>query len=227
MNLKHKLSLEITFSISLFFIIFWIFFLFIFSDSLSIKDFFNKIFEQKVIFWKEVNYFYFYVFIKSISILFWIYFITYFFTSRHFIEIEKYNKKLKDYNHYLAHELKTPISVLNSNLDVLKYWIDNEKIKDSQLELKKVVDIIDWLLNFSETIQISNKKNINVENFIKWCIAFLDKKDSVKIVNKEFNFTINTDEVLFERVIKNLIENWLKYSIDKKIKIIIKNIWSW
>jgi his kinase A (phosphoacceptor) domain len=28
---------------------------------------------------------------------------------------------LKDYNHYLAHELKTPISVIFSNLEVLKY----------------------------------------------------------------------------------------------------------
>jgi K+-sensing histidine kinase KdpD len=38
-------------------------------------------------------------------------------------------------------------------------------------------------------------------------------------LNNEFNFSIHTDELLFERVIKNLIENALKYSLDKKLKI--------
>ena len=223
MNIKKKISLEITFAISIFFILFWIVFLFIFSDSVSIKDFFHKLFEQKEIFWKNVVYFYGYVAIKSLILLFWIYGLSHFFICRHFAQIEAYNKKLKDYNHYLAHELKTPISVVTSNLDVLKYWFDEEKIQSSQEELKNMVHIIDGLLNFSEAIQISNKTNINLENFIKKHIYFLEQKNNIFIHNKEFNFHIETDEVLLLRIIKNLIENALKYSLDGKLDIFIQD----
>ncbi len=222
MNNKHKLSLEITVAICMFFAIFGTIFLFIFSDSISIKDFFHKIFEQKEIFGKDVVYFYSYVATKSIILVFGIYFLSYVFISRHFSQIEKYNKKLQDYNHYLAHELKTPIAVVTSNLDVLKYGYDEEKIKNSQGELKNMVKIIDGLLNFSETIQINNKKNINLENFINKHIYFFENKENISIHNKEFNFGIETDEVLFLRVIKNLIENALKYSLDGKINIYIQ-----
>ena len=222
MNIKKKLSLEITFAICIFFILFGILFLFIFSDSISIKDFFHKQFEQKEIFWKSVVYFYWYVLVKSFILLFGIYALSYFFICRHFTQIESYNKKLKDYNHYLAHELKTPIAVVTSNLDVLKYGFDEDKITNSQEELKNMVRIINGLLNFSEAIQISNKSSVNLENFINKHIYFLETKWNIFIHNKEFNFHIETDEVLLLRIVKNLIENALKYSLDWKLDIFIQ-----
>jgi signal transduction histidine kinase len=51
---------------------------------------------------------------------------------------------------------------------------------------------------------------------------FLDKAEQIEIKNNLFNFSIETDEVLFERVVKNLIENALKHSSDKKLEIIIQ-----
>jgi K+-sensing histidine kinase KdpD len=51
---------------------------------------------------------------------------------------------------------------------------------------------------------------------------FLDKAEQIEIKNNLFNFFIETDEVLFERVVKNLIENALKHSSDKKLEIIIQ-----
>lgn len=86
-----------------------------------------------------------------------------------------------------------------------------------------MVHIIDGLLNFSEAIQISNKTNINLENFIKKHIYFLEQKNNIFIHNKEFNFHIETDEVLLLRIIKNLIENALKYSLDGKLDIFIQD----
>lgn len=223
MRNEQALALQITFFIFIFFCVFWSIFLFIFSDSVSIKDLFYKLFDQKVIFWKDVIYFYSYVIVKTIAILFWIYFISYFFAKKLFSWVNEYNKKLKDYNHFLAHELKTPISIIYSNLDVLKYWFNKDKITKSQKELKNMIKIIDWLLNFSDSVKISNKKDINLENFVNSYVYFLDKKDNIKIINKEFNFSINTDEVLFWRVIKNLIDNALKYSLSKKVKVYIKS----
>lgn len=140
-----------------------------------------------------------------------------------FSEIENYNSKLKDYNHYLAHELKTPIAVINSNLEVLEYWYDKEKIIHSKNELKSMTNIINWLLQFSEAFNNIEKKEINLENFIKSYLTFSNYTDKVFIHNKEFNFSLNTDTILFERVIKNLIENGLKYSLNNTLDIFIKS----
>jgi len=223
MNFKHKLSLKITGVIFSFFVIFWLVFLFLFSDSLSVKELFNKLFIEKEIFWKSVEYFYSYLFFKTTFMLFWIYFISYYFVWKYLNHIEIYNKKLQDYNHYLAHELKTPISVVTSNLEVLQYWYDEEKIKNSKAELKNMTKIINWLLKFSETIQITNKTDINLENFINKNLYFLESSENIHITNNEFNYSIFTDEVLFSRVIKNLIENAIKYSIDKQVFITISD----
>jgi K+-sensing histidine kinase KdpD len=51
---------------------------------------------------------------------------------------------------------------------------------------------------------------------------FLDKAEQIEIKNNLFNFSIETDEVLFERVVKNLIENAIKHSSDKKLEIIMQ-----
>jgi two-component system OmpR family sensor kinase len=122
----------------------------------------------------------------------------------------------------LAHELKTPISVISSNMDVLKYGFDEKIVEKSKQELRNMTKIIDGLLDFSETIRLENKKDINLENFLKSQISFLDKSEQVEIKNNLFNFTIETDEVLFERVVKNLIENAIKHSSDKKLEIIMQ-----
>ena len=164
-------------------------------------------------------------FLSILIISFIIYLIVYYFWKKHFEKIDNYNKNLKDYNHYLAHELKTPISVIFSNLEVLKYWFDEKIVKKSQEELKNMINIIDVLLSFSESLNISERDDINLENFLKSYINsyFSDQKNNIFIENREFNFYIETNEILFKRIVRNLIENALKYSKDKKLFIKIEN----
>ena len=190
-------------------ILFFIIALFWYQDYSSVKIFLVDFFSYKNLILLVC------LFIFSIIISF----ISSIFIKKIFQKIEINNKKLQEYNHYLAHELKTPISVIQSNLDVLKYWFDEEKIDSSKSELKNMTEIINGLLNFSETIQITNKTDINLENFIRKNLFFIEWKNNIEIINNEFNFSIRTDELLFERVVKNLIENALKYSLDEKLKI--------
>mgnify|MGYP000701756010 CR=1 FL=1 len=51
------------------------------------------------------------------------------------------------------------------NKEIIPY--ENDYIKISKSELKNMTEIINGLLNFSETIQITNKTDINLENFIR------------------------------------------------------------
>lgn len=223
MKNEHRLALDITVSMLVFFSIFGFVFLFIYFEPNSLKSFFETIFSKSDFFWFDIIYFYIYVFFKIIFIIFWVYFISYFFAKKIFCNVNKNNKKLKEYNHYVAHELKTPISVLYSNLEILEYWYDKQKISNSKTELKMMIKIIDSLLNYSESIKIFDIKSINLENFLKKQIYFQSKNNKIKLLNREFNKTITTDQMLFSRVIKNLIDNWLKYSLDWILNIYIKN----
>lgn len=223
MKKQEKLAIELTFSMLIFFSVFGFIFLYIYSDSNSVRDFFSFFINNNEFFWKDIKYFYLYVFIKTISIILGVYFISYYFSNNLLKSIFENNKKLKKYNHYIAHELKNPISVIYSNLEVLKYSYDIEKIDQSKMELKSMIKIIDSILNYSESIKVSDIKNINLENFIKKYSYFNKDTKNIFIHNKEFNVNIDIDETLFWRVISNLIDNWLKYSSDWKLDIFISN----
>lgn len=213
--LKATFFIVIAIIISCFSLFFWI----LWDNSIFdfFKDIFYWIFSNKLTTLSA--------FLSILIISFIIYLIVYYFWKKHFEKIDNYNKNLKDYNHYLAHELKTPISVIFSNLEVLKYWFDEKIVKKSQEELKNMINIIDVLLSFSESLNISERDDINLENFLKSYINsyFSDQKNNIFIENREFNFYIETNEILFKRIVRNLIENALKYSKDKKLFIKIEN----
>lgn len=112
-----------------------------------------------------------------------------------------------------------------SNLDVLSYGFDEKIIEASRWELKNMIRIIDGLLNFSESIKIGGKTEINLENFLKKYAHKLEEERHIYVHNKQFNLSIYTDELLFSRVIKNLIDNALTYSTDGELHIYIES-WS-
>ncbi len=207
----HKISLQIstlTFFVSIVFL--WIF-LFLYNWKTTIKDIF--------VFLTEVDSSVF-LFLFLFSLVVW--YGSGVIVGNIFQKIEQHNAQLKDYNHFVAHELKTPISVIQSNLDVLSYGFDEKKIQQSKIELNRMVEIIDRLLHFSESFSAIHKQDINLENFLNKCIGFTDYKNNITIHNTLFNFSIFTDETLFERVVKNLIENAMKYAPDKQLHIFIQ-----
>jgi signal transduction histidine kinase len=68
----------------------------------------------------------------------------------YFKPVEEANKRLKYYNHHLAHELKTPITAMSLNLDTLDIEYDKQAIIDSKKELNNMFNIVDSLLKLSE-----------------------------------------------------------------------------
>lgn len=139
----------------------------------------------------------------------------------YFKPIAESNQRLQQYNHNLAHEIKTPISSILLSLDLLAHqnpWEDIGYLKD---ELKGINKIVESLLSVSEkaTTQLSQH---NIWHLIIKHIQTYPKdiQSSISVETND-SFFIKTDPELFTRILNNLIKNALKYSNDKALIISI------
>ncbi len=140
-------------------------------------------------------------------------------------EFDKSAKKLKKikesrnvFIRNIMHELKTPITKG-------KFLTQLSQTKENTDKMQKVFYRLETLINEFATIEelISVKKTLNkkpyyLEDIIDNSIDLLMcDEDNIK---KEFkNLKINVDFKLFSIAIKNLLDNGIKYSANKKVKI--------
>ena len=186
----------------------------------------------EIIVWKNINYiFYTIKRLKLISIIiilfssFIIYFVSYKLAKKTTKNIREVNKKLSQYNHNLAHELKTPLSVIKSDLELLEMWrkLDLDLLYSSKKEIINMQEIIDNLLFLSESEANLEKEEIDLNNEIKEIINkyFWDFRE--KIFISWVNIKKNFNKKLFDILIRNLLENAIKYSKkDEKIEIFLE-----
>lgn len=117
----------------------------------------------------------------------------------------------------IMHELKTPIAKGMFAVDL----VEGEKGK--QL-LKKVFSEMTNIINASKNLEevLSSDQKIKLQTFfikdlINKAIDVLHENDKAKVKVKIYkNTQINVDEMLFIVLLKNLIDNAIKYSIDNK-----------
>lgn len=135
--------------------------------------------------------------------------------------------------HHISHELKTPISVLISELERIKK-MEKEAVLKEELEnqiqkTKSLADIINVLLLFSkaEAGQTIDKENIRMDEIIFDCM------DELNTIFPNFLFEINfipeqiepenlvlvANEMLIKQAIRNLLSNCITYSTHSKAEI--------
>lgn len=202
----------IAFKISILLLIFWFFLFFIFQ-------YLNHSWLLNL--WiKWLNKYILIIFLAIFT-----YIISYFIAKITLKPIRENNIRLKEYNHNVAHELKTPLAVIKSDLELLEMWkkLDFDIIKSSKDEITNMQSIVDSLLFLSEWNNKLSVKKINIKTQINNIINkyFLENKDDFILNIKSSQFNFNKD--LFDILIKNLIENALKYG-DKEDKIKISFI---
>lgn len=125
--------------------------------------------------------------------------------------IKEHNKKLKEYNHNLAHELKTPLAVLKSNIELAEMTNDACNVKGSKDEIDSMEEIINGLLFLSESHLSREKEKIFLHTFLDEFIPTLWLKKKVNYDSISGKVYIEADKTLLKRLFKNLLENADKY----------------
>ena len=135
-------------------------------------------------------------------------------------------KQQQNFMMAITHELKTPIAVVNLNLETLqKRKLDEEKQqKIISSTLQEADRLNDLTTNILATSQLESgnytpdKESINFSELANKSIIDFFNRHPHRIINKniEENIFITGEKLLLQLLINNLLDNALKYSAKEK-----------
>jgi len=143
------------------------------------------------------------------------------------------NKYLAQFFNDAMHEIRTPLGIIQFNLDMLK-----SKVKESNLPIlnrtqaatKSLTSIYEDIEYFIKHEKVEyQKESINLSEFLKNRVDFLEVLAKIKEI--DFNINIQSDiecsfnRIELQRIIDNNISNAIKYSKEKTtITITLKQL---
>ncbi len=201
----------------------------------------------QLVLFKELNYsfqnyasdiFKFFILISIFSIL--VFVIGYYFVRISLKPVEENISEMDNFVHNAGHELKTPISVVSSNLQLMKQLkqADNtQMIEENIAELSHMDKLIEALVRFTDLWENTKISTNNISEIIdtiqkdfEW---LLQEKNITIMMKKTNNFIIKSNRELLYILLSNIIKNAIKFShADSEIhisyadkKVIIQDFW--
>lgn len=130
-----------------------------------------------------------------------------------------------------AHELRTPITVLRTKLDVFKkkkreQHEYDELITTMETYIDRLSSIITDLLEFAETSELGETEDVSLDSVVKTVVDDLESVAQNNMVNVQVNTQIDTQSEaqafivkgntnLLYRALYNLIENAIRYNNEE------------
>ncbi len=162
-----------------------------------------------------------------------------------FCHIKKQTTNLKQFITDISHEFKTPLMVINSQIDLFNKKIEKNKLEkdDTKILLENIKEKTKKLNNLLETflflsrvenkIENLNYKEKNLSNYIKNFIQNYLKENNISDISIQFNcqkdINIKLEENTFNILFWNLLSNAIKFLNKKTWKIEIwcdeKSFW--
>jgi signal transduction histidine kinase len=158
----------------------------------------------------------------------------------------KFGEQQQNFMMAVTHELKTPIAITQLNLETIKKRkLDADKqekiINDSLLEVNRLNSLCNnilWAAQLDAGSYNNKKEEINLSDVVLGCVEDFENRwgnEKFKIQISE-GIYLNSDVLMMQILINNLIENGIKYSPkekqvnielkqeDNKIFLIIKDV---
>lgn len=135
--------------------------------------------------------------------------------------VEKINvsrKFMKSWTFQMAHELKTPLTIVNRDFEVIseKYNVDESSVQEVQTNIDKISQTVSSFLDWAELTSQKIPGNLYVVHVGDVLVPVLNNLqkiygDRVKIVQKT-DFQILCNPLHLEQLLTNVLSNALKYS---------------
>lgn len=169
------------------------------------------------------------------------YFIWYKFVNKAFVPVEENIKDMNDFVQNAGHEFKTPLSVIDSNIQLMQEIkeYNPEMLDEIKQEGLKVNALIDSLIKLTNIEAIHVTQDVNLEWLIQEILAnfkyqITDKNITTQI-SIDKNISIKSDKNYLYITLSNIIWNAIKYNIKngsidisyKNDTLIIKDSWIW
>jgi len=141
-----------------------------------------------------------------------------------------YVRNLQNLSKETLHELNLPISTIETNIQLLKKNLSEDKekkrlerIESASLMLKQRYSELDYLIKMQTKQEI--KEQVRVDVLVQQRVDFLEKiYPNMKFRLQLTQYELFVDKIGLTKVIDNLIDNGVKYSADSKvIEIELKN----
>ncbi len=138
--------------------------------------------------------------------------------------VEKTIDKQKQFISDASHELKTPLAVIEANVDVLESEVGNNKwMKYIQNEIESMNKLINELLLLAKIENIDSLKayeQINVSDVIQFTLSMFDGmayEKNIKVNSKiEENVFMKANKEDIEHILSTLIDNAIKHTAEGK-----------
>jgi len=142
------------------------------------------------------------------------------------IELERINKFQSQFFTNISHEIKTPITLINAEIDNLKSFPKTKEIKERiELQNSKIIKIVDDVLDLvkmksSDPVLSLTNSNLStsLESVYTSFLSLFEQKEIVFTYNQaDDSIYIQADLLFLTRAINNLILNAYKYTPQKGI----------
>ncbi len=120
-----------------------------------------------------------------------------------------------------VHEINTPLSIIQTNIDLLRRHIPNNKyvtnIENGSKIIQNIYDSLSFLIKKDKVIYL--KEYINFSSYLKTRIDFFQEIAKANLLNLKFNINediyIKFNIIQLQRIIDNNLSNAIKYSNAK------------
>ena len=133
--------------------------------------------------------------------------------------IREQSRELESYSHNVAHELRTPLSVMRSNLELLRIKPEQRFINSTDEEISGMERIIESLLFLAKPEESNKKEELNITKKTEDIIEKYTNETPIQYVHEKKHIFKKINEELYNRILCNLIENAIKYRSEWEIKI--------
>ncbi len=148
---------------------------------------------------------------------------------------------MQNFIHNAGHELKTPIAVIDSNLQLISKSksTDSELVSESRIEVSRLNSLVEWLVDLTDISSTAKTQVIDIQPEIETILSEYDSQIQAKKIDTLIDFKkklrVKSNKAYMQIFLSNLIENAIKYNKQKWSLHItydgdvlsISDTWSW